>query len=136
MDLAAIRLDRFWSKVRKTARCWLWTGAAMHNGRGGVFRIRGKSYSADRVAWAIANGESPTILRACPPRDGAGGIRKRRAKRTSRSRRTLLTGPALVTRAALTSRSRGEQRRKCRRRVRLQEVMPAFGKRAIVANGK
>lgn len=53
--------DRFWSKVEKTATCWLWTAAV--DGRGyGVIGLGGKGDGlgrAHRVSWEMANGPIP-----------------------------------------------------------------------------
>lgn len=53
-------VDRFWSKVRKTKKCWYWTGGL----RGGYGRIKGNgrkapTFTATRVSWAIHFGDLP-----------------------------------------------------------------------------
>jgi len=61
--LTAKDLSRFWARVdvRGTDECWPWT--AGRNGRGyGRFNLRGKMYSAHRVAWVIANGSVPEAM--------------------------------------------------------------------------
>lgn len=42
--------DRFWSKVRRTGDCWLWTGAMDSYGKGQFF-IDGKQVVAHRFAY-------------------------------------------------------------------------------------
>lgn len=58
---------RFWSRVKKTATCWLWTGRRDKDGYGtsGIGR-------ANRVAWEYTHGPVPeglSILHSCdnPP---------------------------------------------------------------------
>lgn len=54
---------RFWRKVRKTARCWIWTAAANDMGYG-KFSIGRKFQNlyAHRVAWMLAFGQIPNGL--------------------------------------------------------------------------
>ena len=48
---------RFWSKVRKTAMCWHWSGCTQ---RGyGAFRLHGKTLKAHRVAYLMSIGSLP-----------------------------------------------------------------------------
>lgn len=59
--------DRFWSKVNKTATCWLWTGAKLKTGYGSI-RIDHKAVRAHRVAYELLVGEIPDgglILHSC-----------------------------------------------------------------------
>jgi hypothetical protein len=44
--------ERFWSKVRKTDSCWLWTGGKDKDGYGKFCPIR-KGMRAHRFAWEI-----------------------------------------------------------------------------------
>lgn len=65
---------RFWSKVEKTAGCWLWTGCKTGAGYGQI-RVgsgKGKAIYAHRVSWEFANGPLPDdidVLHSCdnPP---------------------------------------------------------------------
>lgn len=50
--------DRFWSKVNKTADCWLWTGKQNDHGYG-IFTISSQQYRAHRVVWEVINGPIP-----------------------------------------------------------------------------
>jgi hypothetical protein len=52
----------FWSKVKKTATCWLWLGFATRNGSGRI-TFEGKWRSAHHVAYQLANGKIPAHLR-------------------------------------------------------------------------
>ena len=64
------QVKRFWSKVKKTDACWLWTGTINH--KYGAIRIAYRAWRAHRVAWVIANGNIPkgmNVLHRCdnPP---------------------------------------------------------------------
>jgi hypothetical protein len=48
----------FWTKVRKTSRCWLWTARRGHGGYG-ITKFRGKRTYAHRVALEIAGVDVP-----------------------------------------------------------------------------
>jgi hypothetical protein len=52
---------RFWTKVDKTAGCWLWTGSLNHGGYGHTSRIGGSTL-AHRVAWYLTHGPVPDGL--------------------------------------------------------------------------
>lgn len=52
---------RFWAKVRKSAGCWLWCGAANAPGYGRVFAAGSRQY-AHRMAWRAAHGPIPPGL--------------------------------------------------------------------------
>ena len=53
--------QRFWTKVDKTATCWLWT-AATSNGYGN-FRVKdGQNVSAHRIAYVAEHGDVPQGL--------------------------------------------------------------------------
>ncbi len=51
--------ERFWSHVRRTEDCWIWTGATRSGGYG-VFRDGTRSVSAHRFAWEMEYGPIPT----------------------------------------------------------------------------
>lgn len=53
------RVERFWSYVRKTDSCWLWTGGLVH-GYGHFQQTR-----AHRFAYELANGPIPKGLMVC-----------------------------------------------------------------------
>lgn len=48
-------VERFWAKVKKTERCWLWTGGKSRKGYG-HFKLGGKHMRANRVAFELTNG--------------------------------------------------------------------------------
>jgi hypothetical protein len=55
---------RFRDKVKKTATCWIWTGAKGTEGYG-LFKIDGKNKRAHRVAWELENGPILATLCVC-----------------------------------------------------------------------
>jgi hypothetical protein len=63
--------ERFWSKVRKTDQCWLWTAGKHVFGYGRIRVLHDGKWSmveAHRVAWEIANGRVPEglwVLHSC-----------------------------------------------------------------------
>lgn len=55
--------ERFWEKVRKTSRCWLWTGQRPNGyGRLDTYAPKRANYSAHRMSWTIHKGEIPSGL--------------------------------------------------------------------------
>ena len=63
--------DRFWSKVDKSADCWVWTAHRDHNGYG-RFQIDDYPRIAHRIAWELSYGLIPNglwVLHRCdnPP---------------------------------------------------------------------
>ncbi len=62
--LSASDLDRFWSKVKKTDGCWLWTDVLQANGYGsiGVGGRSGKKLLAHRISYEISHGPIPEGL--------------------------------------------------------------------------
>lgn len=60
--------ERFWSRVQKTAGCWLWTAAlaAVDHGDGyGHFGYQGKDYGAHRYSFELHKGPIPKGLHVC-----------------------------------------------------------------------
>ncbi len=58
--------ERFWSKVRKTDDCWVWTGG--NNGRYGVIGTggrKGHQIYAHRASWYLAHGYLSPSLNVC-----------------------------------------------------------------------
>lgn len=54
--------DRFWAKVDKSSKCWLWTGGTTR-GYGTFFvGIHERAVPAHRVSWQLANGPIPDGL--------------------------------------------------------------------------
>ena len=61
---------RFWTKVKKTKDCWLWTASIVGNGYGG-FSLDGQMRRAHRVAWELTFGPVPDgyqVLHKCDVR--------------------------------------------------------------------
>jgi hypothetical protein len=57
--------ERFWSRVRKTSGCWLWTGATNNHGYGIFHSPIGRL--AHRYSWFLHTGQAPVnvILHSC-----------------------------------------------------------------------
>ena len=53
--------ERFWAKVRKTAGCWVWTGAKISSGYGEM-SVKGKPQYAHRLAYELLVGPIPDGL--------------------------------------------------------------------------
>src|SRR5688500_5712196 len=62
--LAPATVQRFWAKVSKTERCWLWLAAHSELGYG-RFYADGRTQSAHRVSWQLTNGAIPAGLVVC-----------------------------------------------------------------------
>lgn len=52
-DLSPSDLSRFYSKVKKTNNCWIWTSKKHVRGYG-LFNIKGVSYRAHRIAFQLS----------------------------------------------------------------------------------
>jgi hypothetical protein len=65
-DRKSRQVERFWSKVKKTNRCWLWLASVNGDGYGTRW-FDGKVRSAHHVSWFIAYGVWPTqnLLHRC-----------------------------------------------------------------------
>lgn len=62
-------IERFWSKVKKTKTCWIWT-TGKRKGYG-VFCIKFKTLKAHRFSWEICKGPIPKnilVLHKCDNR--------------------------------------------------------------------
>lgn len=68
--------DRFWEKVRKTPRCWLWTAYALRAGYG-VFCTgkHGQADMAHRVSWRLHFGPIPDKMFVCHSCDTPSCVR-------------------------------------------------------------
>lgn len=81
----AVVLQRFWSKVDKTATvpksphvttpCWEWTGSRRNIGRYGSFGFQGKVENTHRVSWVLAFGEIVGGLQVLHRCDNMGCVR-------------------------------------------------------------
>ena len=59
---------RFWAKVKKTEKCWLWAAHTNNQGYGQIWvREHGKKELAHRVAWFLATEKWPVkdVLHKC-----------------------------------------------------------------------
>lgn len=57
--------ERFWSRVRKTDDCWLWTGASDRRGYGRITVAGASVHLVHRVSWALAFGNAPPGALVC-----------------------------------------------------------------------
>lgn len=57
-------MKRFWDKVDKIGRCWLWTASVTRRGYG-QFRVGNRMVHAHRVGWEMVNGPVPTGMEVC-----------------------------------------------------------------------
>ena len=57
-------MKRFFDKINKTEKCWLWTGAGRGTGYGCI-KIEGKVIDAHRVSWILHKGDIPEGLLVC-----------------------------------------------------------------------
>jgi len=55
---------RFWNRVKKTNKCWLWLGYKDPNGYGNL-NIGGKAYLTHRVSYYIHFGSIPKGMEIC-----------------------------------------------------------------------
>ena len=67
-------MERFWSKVKKTAACWEWVGCRNKTGYG-LFRLEGRSRLAHRVSWLLNGGLIPGRLFVCHRCDNPACVR-------------------------------------------------------------
>jgi HNH endonuclease len=65
--------QRFEAKIRKTARCWIWTAALM-DGYGQIGN-EGRILLAHRVAWELAYGSIPEGMFVCHDCDNRACVR-------------------------------------------------------------
>jgi hypothetical protein len=71
LHLTPKHLERLWSKVDQSSRCWIWTSAKTKAGYG-VFTYNRKVLLAHRIIWELANGFIPdglNVLHNCPDGD-------------------------------------------------------------------
>lgn len=55
-------VERFWSRVRKTDSCWIWTGAIGKGDLYGRFYADGRHWKAHRFSYFLAHGPVPAGL--------------------------------------------------------------------------
>lgn len=51
-------MQRFWDKVDKTGKCWIWTAGKLKTGYG-CFKLDGRTQMAHRVSWFLVYGVWP-----------------------------------------------------------------------------
>jgi len=79
--LSADDLTRFWAKVNRSDRCWIWTGAKTRGGYGHMqVRINGqkRDIRAHRLAYMMAHGGIPDgllVCHDCPDGDNPACVR-------------------------------------------------------------
>jgi hypothetical protein len=56
--MTPLEIAKFWSQVKRTSGCWLWTGSYFRN-KYGRFRVNGKSCLTHRLAFELINGYDP-----------------------------------------------------------------------------
>lgn len=66
--------ERFWSKVKKTDGCWLWTGARSKRGYGRI-KVGGKVFHASRFSLELVMGPLPAGIIACHKCDNPPCVR-------------------------------------------------------------
>lgn len=63
-------MQRFWSKVLKTKKCWLWQASTRRDGYG-QFKLNGKMVAAHRLSYELSIGAIPDglqVLHSCDVR--------------------------------------------------------------------
>lgn len=63
-----ITIQRFHQKIRKTSRCWLWTGGTTRGGYGAFSfstKMSRKTFRAHRLSWEIHRGKIPSGIEVC-----------------------------------------------------------------------
>ena len=66
-----IQIERFWSNVRKSGNCLIWTAAKSYNGYG-RYRFNGKNWRAHRLVFILNNKKIPAgmyVDHTCRKRD-------------------------------------------------------------------
>lgn len=69
------RIDRFWSKVKKTDNCWIWIGGRFNHGYGSFSSYHGKRIYAHRYSWQISQGPIPDKMFVCHKCDNPPCVR-------------------------------------------------------------
>lgn len=65
---------RFWSRVKKTTKCWEWQGGKFWDGYPAIW-INGRNERGNRIAFQIQNGPLPSNLDALHKCDNPGCVR-------------------------------------------------------------
>lgn len=64
VDCTPEELKRFWSKVKKTETCWLFTGVAKPNGYAAIY-VDKRQIAVHRLSYFLAYGDFPDELFVC-----------------------------------------------------------------------
>lgn len=72
--LTSAEKARFWAKVSKTSRCWIWSGCLQGSGYG-MFAINRKPLYAHRISYILAKGSIPTGAYVCHKCDNPPCVR-------------------------------------------------------------
>jgi len=67
--------ERFWARVKKTSKCWLWTGCIIKDGYGQCPGKDFPEYTAHRFSWHLHNGPIPDDLQVLHRCDVANCVR-------------------------------------------------------------
>ncbi len=63
-EKCARQAEAFWARVRKTKKCWIWTGGKNKKGYGAA-TYGGKTWRVHRLAWLLSKGAIPDGLFVC-----------------------------------------------------------------------
>ena len=66
--------ERFWEKVIKSDRCWIWSASKNSQGYGEI-RFMGKVKKAHRMAYKLTHGKLPRDLDICHHCDNPSCVR-------------------------------------------------------------
>lgn len=58
-------MERFFDKINKTEKCWLWTAGSRGKTGYGAFKLNGKVIDAHRVSYELHKGEIPKNMYVC-----------------------------------------------------------------------
>jgi HNH endonuclease len=75
MNLSTKDKIRFWSKIKKTKNCWVWTARHAERDGRGVLKVRGARLKAPRIAWTLLVGPIPPGLFVCHQCDNPPCVR-------------------------------------------------------------
>lgn len=67
--------DRFWARVEKTDRCWVWNGSLFSGSPYGQVKQNGKTKQVHRVSWELHFGAIPDGLCVCHKCDNPPCVR-------------------------------------------------------------
>jgi hypothetical protein len=128
--------ERFWSKVDKSGKCWVWTGT--HDGEGyGLFKMRGKMFKAHRLSYELTYGPLPAGHFACHQCDYPSCVNPAHifaGKPAENSRDMVAKGRSAKGERASHSKLIPEQVRQIKQRLLLGEGYASLGRAFGVTN--